>query len=39
MERQMISEYIRGWNDRALGRAPRAGTIGYQLGYKDARKN
>lgn len=36
MEPQMISDYIRGWNDRALGRAPRATTICYRLGYVEA---
>ncbi|KGV65920.1 hypothetical protein X879_3832 [Burkholderia pseudomallei MSHR3951] len=38
MEQSRIREYVKGWNDAALGREPRSETIGYWLGYVDARR-
>lgn len=34
---QLISEYSRGWNDAALGRAPRSASLPYLRGYREAR--
>ena len=39
IEQQRVAAYQLGWNDAAAGRMPREATIGYLLGYSDARRN
>jgi len=38
IEQDRIRAYARGWNDAAMGRAPRGEGLSYQLGYMDARR-
>jgi hypothetical protein len=35
-EQERIRLYAMGWNDAALGRAPRLQALTYALGYLDA---
>lgn len=35
-ESARIADYMRGWNDAMMRRAPRSQTLTYALGYLDA---